>query len=323
MSSFGERLTQYRKALGMNQSVLAERSGLTTSHLNRIERGTRKPPRLESVLRIMEELHLTYEEAVELVELAGYSSSVLREIYGAQEIRSSSEKTQIPGTVPGPRFNRVEKENVGFDPSRYPPRTRVTLQERLWGRERPIPAWYLSRESRIIAANLLAYWLWGSPLDEEIRREDILGASIFEIIARPWNFERITMPAKEDDFWWDTISNFRETEQKLPKNMISTFKITILKHPLLRLIYSYGDQIETSPSYKCFLKMLSPQIAFPLSQEDYLEFWGTIELIQAHLSVEGILVSFQPANNHTRNIIEREYQHLIALYGNDSFVQQQ
>ncbi len=63
----------------MNQRVLAERSGLATSHLNRIEKGTRKPPRMESVLRMVQELHLTYEQAVELLELAGYSPSVLLE----------------------------------------------------------------------------------------------------------------------------------------------------------------------------------------------------------------------------------------------------
>jgi hypothetical protein len=105
--------------------------------------------------------------------------------------------------------------------------------------------------------------------------------------------------------------------------MTPIFKMTILNHPLLRLIYSYGDQKETSPSYKCFLKILSPRTALSPSQEEYLEFWGTTELIQAHLSVEGILVSYQPANNHTRDIIEQEYQHLIASYGNNVFVQQQ
>lgn len=322
MSSFGERLVQYRKTLGMNQRVLADRSGLVPAHLSRIEKGTRKPPRLKHVLSMVQELHLTYEQAAELLELAGYSPSVLQEIYSAQSAKNSSSEEQFSRA--GLQPNPAERELLDFDSSRYPPRPHATMQERLWGKGRPIPAWYLSPEGSISAANLLAFWLWGSPLEEEIRRRDILGASAFEVMSRPWNFERIALPEKEDDFLWNTISVFKAVEQLLPTDGTSSFKTSLLNHPLLRLIYVYGAPKETRHSYKSFFKILSPHTALSLSQGgDYLEFWSITELIQTHLSIEGILSSYQPANTYTWDIIEREYQRLIASYGNDAFVQQQ
>lgn len=80
----------YRKRLGMSQRALAERAEFTASHLNRIEKGARKPPLLEYVLRMIEALHLTKDEAEELVELAGYSPVVLA---GGQGLAYSSPPT--------------------------------------------------------------------------------------------------------------------------------------------------------------------------------------------------------------------------------------
>jgi transcriptional regulator with XRE-family HTH domain len=77
MSTFHEKLKEYRERLGMMQSVLAERSGLTKSHLNRIEKGLRPPPQVETVVNMVEVLRLTPEEAEEFVQLAGYSSMAL------------------------------------------------------------------------------------------------------------------------------------------------------------------------------------------------------------------------------------------------------
>lgn len=77
MASFGERVVAHREALGMSQRALAERIGLTFSHLNRIEKGTRKPPAVEKVLAMNEVLRLTRAQAEELVTLAGYSPLVL------------------------------------------------------------------------------------------------------------------------------------------------------------------------------------------------------------------------------------------------------
>jgi transcriptional regulator with XRE-family HTH domain len=82
MSSFGEKVRTYRKAWGITQKALAKAAGLTADYYNRIEKGTRKIPRVETVLALVVALHrvvhLKREEAEELVELAGYSPEVLQ-----------------------------------------------------------------------------------------------------------------------------------------------------------------------------------------------------------------------------------------------------
>jgi transcriptional regulator with XRE-family HTH domain len=77
MSNFSNKLRQYRDRLGMKQRALAERVGLTPGHLNKIEKGTRKPPGVETLLSMVEVLRLSRNEAEELVQLAGYSPLVL------------------------------------------------------------------------------------------------------------------------------------------------------------------------------------------------------------------------------------------------------
>ncbi|MGH8716588.1 MAG: helix-turn-helix domain-containing protein [Burkholderiales bacterium] len=82
MSGFGEKVREYRKAWGITQKALAEAAGLTSTYFNRIEKGTRKIPKVETVLALVAALHrvvhLTSKEAEELVELAGYSPTVLK-----------------------------------------------------------------------------------------------------------------------------------------------------------------------------------------------------------------------------------------------------
>lgn len=77
MSGFGEKAREYRKARGITQKALAEAAGLTSTYFNRIEKGTRKIPRVETVLALVAALRLKAKEAEELVQLAGYSPMVL------------------------------------------------------------------------------------------------------------------------------------------------------------------------------------------------------------------------------------------------------
>jgi transcriptional regulator with XRE-family HTH domain len=78
MSNFSNKLRENRERLGMKQRILAERVGLTPGHLNKIEKGTRKPPGVETMLSIVEVLRLSRNEAEELIQLAGYSPRVLQ-----------------------------------------------------------------------------------------------------------------------------------------------------------------------------------------------------------------------------------------------------
>ncbi len=74
---FGLKVSEYRKRVGMNQRTLAARSDLTPSHLNRIEKGTRRPPQVQHLLQMMQALRLSRPEAEALAVLAGYSLLIL------------------------------------------------------------------------------------------------------------------------------------------------------------------------------------------------------------------------------------------------------
>jgi transcriptional regulator with XRE-family HTH domain len=95
MVDFGKKAEGYRERLGIKQNALAQRVGLSPAHLNRIERGTRKPPHVEVVLAMVEALYLKPEEAKEFVELAGYSPQVLQ-LSGAQAATQAVPTQQLP-----------------------------------------------------------------------------------------------------------------------------------------------------------------------------------------------------------------------------------
>ena len=65
--SFNTKLVQYRKRSGINQKELALRIGLHYKHYNDIERGVASLPRLDTIVRIIEELNLTTDEARDLL----------------------------------------------------------------------------------------------------------------------------------------------------------------------------------------------------------------------------------------------------------------
>jgi DNA-binding XRE family transcriptional regulator len=65
--SFGEKLVEYRKSRGMKQNKFAGLIGIHPETLGAIERGRYYAPRVETIGRIIEALHLSNEEAVDLI----------------------------------------------------------------------------------------------------------------------------------------------------------------------------------------------------------------------------------------------------------------
>jgi transcriptional regulator with XRE-family HTH domain len=96
MSNFGRRVTELRDRLGLKQRTLAQRVGLTPSHLNKIEKGVRNAPAVETILSIIQVLHLNRKEAEELVQLAGYSPKVLQVGGGLVYNAPSLEEAPLP-----------------------------------------------------------------------------------------------------------------------------------------------------------------------------------------------------------------------------------
>lgn len=70
-ATFCEKLQAFRERAGLSRNALARMVGIDGSHLNRIERGLRNPPRPETLLRIGEALQLSEQEKKELLFLSG------------------------------------------------------------------------------------------------------------------------------------------------------------------------------------------------------------------------------------------------------------
>jgi len=68
--SFGTKLEEYRRCYGMNKKTLAERVGITPSHLGEIENDKVNPPKARTIHRIGEVLRLSSEEVTDLLEEA-------------------------------------------------------------------------------------------------------------------------------------------------------------------------------------------------------------------------------------------------------------
>jgi len=117
-TKLGERLKALRKARGWTQENLAEVSGLTRSHISRLERGDIELPSRARLLRLADALGATADD---LLTAAGYRSDdptdtelpdlgvYLRLKYDiddprtADAIRAILERIRVlGGTIPGP-----------------------------------------------------------------------------------------------------------------------------------------------------------------------------------------------------------------------------
>ncbi|MFN8632280.1 MAG: helix-turn-helix domain-containing protein [Chloroflexota bacterium] len=65
-AAFGELLRRYRRAAGLTQEALAERTGLSVRGLSDLERGARQTPHPGTVRRLVQALDLTEEERADL-----------------------------------------------------------------------------------------------------------------------------------------------------------------------------------------------------------------------------------------------------------------
>jgi transcriptional regulator with XRE-family HTH domain len=72
MSNFGTTLRNMREKAQMSQKALAEHAGLDASHLNRVERGLRSPPKQRTITAIASALMLGTEDTKRLLVSAGH-----------------------------------------------------------------------------------------------------------------------------------------------------------------------------------------------------------------------------------------------------------
>lgn len=70
-ASFGEFLQEKRKENELTLRALAEKLGWSAPYLTDIEKGRRNPPDLEKLNMLSDIFHLSEEEKMEMMELAG------------------------------------------------------------------------------------------------------------------------------------------------------------------------------------------------------------------------------------------------------------
>ena len=85
--TFGEMLKRLRKRRGLSQRGLARDAEVDFSYINKLERGTRSPPGLKVVLKLIDALAPPREAAEQLLLRAGHDPLVL---YGADGLAISS-----------------------------------------------------------------------------------------------------------------------------------------------------------------------------------------------------------------------------------------
>ncbi len=87
MTSFGSLLKLLRLSIGISQRQLAASIGLNPSHLSRVERGQKNPPKRETIGKICKVLGLSQEQRQQLYEAAGYLAPQTK----------SKETSEVPG----------------------------------------------------------------------------------------------------------------------------------------------------------------------------------------------------------------------------------
>lgn len=74
VKTFGVLLRRYRYRRGLSQRRLASMINMNGSHLSRIERGHKPPPRRDSIAKLSIALQLNDEERDSFLEAAGYAT---------------------------------------------------------------------------------------------------------------------------------------------------------------------------------------------------------------------------------------------------------
>lgn len=78
-NEFHEYLRETRISLGLSISSLSEITGISTSHISRIESGKRKPS-LEALEKLAESLELDFKETVKQADMLEKASSSIYEL---------------------------------------------------------------------------------------------------------------------------------------------------------------------------------------------------------------------------------------------------
>lgn len=174
------------------------------------------------------------------------------------------------------------------------------------------PAWLLDPRGIIIAANVMAFWLWGM-LDENgtYTPESLLGTNAFTLLTKM--FERI--PVDENvELYTKKSAVVKRLAARIDESLYTNFIESMKADPRRASIYERAVP-NTANEWHYPLKMTQPKqngsVAEPL-----LEFHvDNFRLIGG----AGFLITCTPKGD-TPTLIEAQYNHVINRYGEANYV---
>jgi len=185
--------------------------------------------------------------------------------------------------------------------------------------KKSIPAWRLTPDGTVVAANLLAFWLFSGIRygAEHIHPADLLGANVLNIFSRDSVLQRI--PADDNaEFFAGRVAVLQEMTKRFgDQPSYQAFRRTMLLDGRRAEIYTrVTGQIEHSGfaediwHYK--LRIGNPEPSQVSSQ--YLSFDVLASRLAESGSDKGLFVEFQPADDPTRDELDRIDLQLRSSY---------
>jgi len=177
----------------------------------------------------------------------------------------------------------------------------------------PYPALHMDIRGVILGANLMAFWLLGTlQLTEPIRRDALLGRSIFSIYAM--NFQRIPLE-QNSEFYAKKSSMVKrmKVDSSLESPIYDRFIHAMKTTPQLEKMFEQAQHYPDKEWEHPFSIVLPDNI----DPDRLLEFQVTTFRLTGDC---GFLCTFTPTGS-TLQVIEEQYGMLIEEYGDNAYVQ--
>lgn len=169
----------------------------------------------------------------------------------------------------------------------------------------PYPACFLDPHGIIYAANLMAFWLWGTIRPgEPIKPDSLLGTSLFNILAD--NLERIPVD-QNIEFYTKRAAVVKRLDANSGLPLYSSFIAAMKADPRLARIYN-DAMPDADREWEYSLRIAPPDQQTSIS---------LLELQVTNFRLEGdagVLVTYTPTSA-SLPIIEQQYSILVHTYG--------
>lgn len=178
------------------------------------------------------------------------------------------------------------------------------------------PVWLLKLDGTLIAANLLALWLWDLLSPGLLQAQELPPLRAFDIFAA--NLKRLPL-SENSDFLQrkSSTAKFVEERTEFGEEPILAFKQAMMKRPELKEIYVKADAEDFPKTFNYELNIKPPR---QLKPPALLQFKTHVYML---LGQDGKAIGFGTVYNPlgiTQSIVETKCKQLIDRYGNMSYI---